>query len=50
MFSDLAVDAERGLRPCSRNPSSGMIDSLRRCIVAGRRRLDPLTWRHELAS
>jgi hypothetical protein len=35
MLSDLAVDAEQGLRPCSRNPSSEMIDGLRRCILAG---------------
>ena len=41
MLSDLAVDAEQGLRPCSRNPSAEMIDGLRSRILTGRRRLDP---------
>jgi hypothetical protein len=50
VLSDLAVDAEQGLRPCSRNPSSEMIDGLRRRILAGRRRLHPLAWRHQFAS
>ncbi len=50
MLSDLAFDAEQGHLPCSSNPTSEMIDGLRRGILAGRRRLDAPAWRHQLAS
>jgi hypothetical protein len=41
MLSDLAVDAEQGLSPCSLNPTSKMIDGLRSRILTNPRRLDP---------
>jgi len=41
MLSDLAVDAEQEHPSCSSNPTSEMIDGLRRRILAGRRRMGP---------